>query len=105
MAYDVSKEKELKVKSIKKNNKGEYIQIKRILNEKDNSESIDIRTMYTTEDGEIAPTKKGVRLNSELAVDVIANLFSCLSTEEISDIVSEINSKNLGYNLTYDLAD
>lgn len=103
--YDTSKETELKVKVMKKNNRGEYIQIKRLRNERNKSESIDIRTMYTTEYGELALTKKGIRINSEQVVDVVTSLIECLSKEEIIDIVTELNKRKVGYTLSCDITD
>lgn len=43
-----------------------------------NSDSIDIREHYETEHGELAPTKKGIRFNTENTLDVIRALVKSL---------------------------
>lgn len=55
------------------------------------SDSIDIREYYTNDDGELAPTKKGIRFNAENLPDVIRALASVVEDkEEIKEILGEI---------------
>lgn len=64
--------------------------MKRLIDEKDSIEHIDIRNAYKNEDGEILPTAKGVRFNSEQAVDVAVALINCLSKEEVNELLDRI---------------
>ena len=93
MAYDYSSIKILKTFDLKRDNSKSgryYIQVKRLVDEKDSIEYLDIRNAYKNEDGEILPTAKGVRFNSEQAVDVAVALINCLSKEETDEFLDRI---------------
>lgn len=89
MAYNYANNKEELIKRIKKNERGEYIDIKKITNQK-GAVSIDVRNMYTTDDDEIRPTQKGIRFSSELAGDVIVAMLRAVEKEVLFDIESEV---------------
>ena len=68
----------------KKNEKGDYVVISRTTSDRGIS-NIDIRNFFTTDDGEILPTKKGISINSELICDVLKGIIENLSSEELDD--------------------
>lgn len=74
MAYDSSNEKRTELGKIQKNDRGDYIVITQIDNEKTGNCNIDVRAYYTTDDGELRPTQKGVRFNAELLDEFIQAL-------------------------------
>lgn len=78
---------------LKKNENGEYIKISRVI--QSNSNSIDIRTMYTADDNEIKLTKKGVRFNSELCAEILYNLFKSMNVEEMEEFFSMIDIEDI----------
>lgn len=90
MAYDSSKETQVDVILIKKNNRGDYIRVSRIEPEdKKKLPSIDIRNMYTTDDDEVRPTQKGVRINSEIVPEVFLAMLRAMRYEEVASIREE----------------
>ena len=70
MAYDASKEETKEIGRVKKNDRGEYIIVSLVKNKDTGVESVDARLHYTDDNGEIVPTKKGFRVNAELAGDL-----------------------------------
>ena len=62
-------------------------------------ESIDIRTFYTNDDDELAPTQKGVRFNSEIIPQVVKALLDAMTTEEFADL------EELGYFVSEEIPD
>lgn len=72
---------------IEKNNRGDYIVISRVT--KKNGSGIDIRNFYTSEDGELLPTKKGVLIDSELIAEVLKDIIENLNEDEIADFRDE----------------
>lgn len=73
----------LLVGSIRKNERGDYINVSR--SSYKGKEGIDIRNFYTNANGELAPTQKGVNINSELLGDVMALVLQAMSIEEFLD--------------------
>jgi hypothetical protein len=73
----------LLVGSIKKNERGDYINVSR--SSYKGAEGIDIRNFYTNGEGELAPTQKGVNINSELLGEVMALVLKAMSIEEFLD--------------------
>lgn len=71
------------VGAIKKNDRGDHIAVSR--STYGGSDGIDIRNYYTKEDGEIAPTQKGVKINTELVRDVMALILKAMTPEEFMD--------------------
>lgn len=68
---------------IEKNNRGDYIVISRVT--KKNGSGIDIRNFYTSEDGELLPTKKGVLIDSELMAEVLKDIIDNFNEDEMAD--------------------
>ena len=53
-------------------------------------ESVDIREYYTDEAGELKPSKKGIRLNTEVAADLILSVAKALEVDELSDVIEKL---------------
>ena len=92
MAYDASNEKQVEVGCIDKNTYGDKIMVKRIIpKDKARLESVDVRNMYTSKDGNVYPAKQGgLRMNSELVVEVMTLVYKAMSEEERSDFQNSI---------------
>lgn len=89
MAY--SNNKETVIAEIAKNNRGDFIIVKNIVDAKGN-QSIDIRYHFTNDDDQVLPTKKGVRYSSELALEVIRAQAECLEASDLQDLMEELQS-------------
>ena len=87
MAYNTN-EKRVTVGEIKKNSMGEYIKVDSI--EGKNGNSVDVRTYFTSEDGQILPTKKGVRVNSEQSVDLVKFIVMAMDDAARMDVLSAV---------------
>lgn len=87
MAYNTN-EKRVTVGEIKKNNMGEYIKVDSI--EGKNGNSVDVRTYFTSEEGQILPTKKGVRVNSEQSVDLVKFIVMAMDEAARMDVLSAV---------------
>lgn len=83
MAYNAVPEKELM--RIEKNDKGEFVVIKKI-----GDDTTDIRQYYTADDGEVYPTKKGIRFSNDILRDVILTLCESKGLDE--DTISQIDA-------------
>ena len=86
MAFD----KAVEVGSVKKNTRGEFFKVLKN-EEKSGGNSIDIRVYYTKEDGELAPTKKGVYLNSEVAPEVMYLMFEAMDSSAKEDFIAKMS--------------
>lgn len=72
--------------------RGDEIDIKHVRDKSRNTESIDIRRYYIDDNGELAPTKKGVRVNMELVPDIIKAMAKALDTYELEELSEELKS-------------
>lgn len=90
MAYENEERKDLAV--IKKNNRGDYVIVAKITNKNSGNVSLDIRQFYTDDSDQVVPTKKGIRVNTELAMEVIKAMFKVLEADELMDLQDELNS-------------
>lgn len=90
MAYENEERKDLAV--IKKNNRGDYVVVAKITNKNSGNVSLDIRQFYTDDSDQVIPTKKGIRLNTELAMDVIKAMVKVLEADELMDLQDELNN-------------
>lgn len=87
VAYNADKEEQKEIGLVKKNNRGEYIRVTRIIpKDKNKLESLDIRLMYTADDDTVRPTVRGVRINSEILPEVIALILKGMSQEEREEL-------------------
>ena len=82
MAYDASKESRTVLTMVDKNNHGEKIQVCRVAVTGKDTDFGDVRLMYTTEDGELRPTNKGVRFPVRMAAPLVNGLVGLLTDEE-----------------------
>lgn len=53
-------------------------------------ESVDIREYYTDEAGELKPSKKGIRLSTEVVADLIVHVAKALEVDELSDVIEKL---------------
>lgn len=77
---------------IDKNNRGDYMVVSKITNKNTGTVSADIRQFYTDANGDVAPTRKGTRVNTEILPDVIKALLQLLEPDELEDIGEFIES-------------
>lgn len=87
LAYNSKDEIQEIIGIFDKNSRGDKIRVTRIIKKKSNTIYVDVRNMYTDQDGEIRPTQKGIRLNSEIAVDIICAMLEALGDEAIQDVL------------------
>ena len=90
MAYNANNEICEELVNIKKGNRGDCIIASKITNKNTNNVSIDIRQYYTDDEGELKPTSKGVRFNSELLSDLLGGLAIALETNEMLDLSDKL---------------
>lgn len=86
MAYNNQNQNQVRTCRIKKNDRGDYVDVQRIETQSGNL-YIDIRQMYTTKEDEIKPTQKGVRLNSELVLDLLVGI---LKAADDADLINQL---------------
>lgn len=75
-----------------KNSRGDYIQVSSV---EGKMWSIDIRQMYTTADGEIKPTTKGVRVNEELVVDLLVECVNALPSDLYEELMERLDNADI----------
>lgn len=90
MAY--SNQTEALVGSVSKNNRGDSIKVKRVTSGT-GAQSIDIRTYYTDDNDEEQPTKKGIRLSSELLPEVMKLVIKSMAIEERMDLLEMLDKE------------
>lgn len=72
------------------NSRGDHLNITD-LRAPDGDYRIDIRQMYTGDDGELHHTSKGVRFSREILIDVMTSLIDTMDEDEIEAITSYID--------------
>lgn len=77
MAY--KQQSEQRLLELEHNSAGEYIYVTLV---EGNYKSYDVRTFYTDAGGEIRPTKKGVRMRTEEAVEVLGAIIHSLEDSD-----------------------
>ena len=97
MAYDSSNEIQTVLGTFEKNQRGDKIRVSKIENKKYNSLHIDVRNMYTATDGEArySPKTGGVRLNAEMASEVIVAMLMALDLTEVQDIFEQVQKEKV----------
>lgn len=102
MAYS-AKEKQNEIGLVRKNSRGEYIRVARIIPEDSRKlESLDIRLMYTAEDGSVRPTTKGIRVNSELLPEVVSLIIKGMSHEELAELEVMLSDEGISFTRGYE---
>lgn len=91
MAYNFDDEKRELVASVDKNDRGDSVYVTHIVNSKTSAEWVDIRWMYKDDKDETKPTKKGLRVSTELLPEIIKALMSVLSEEEVAELIDSID--------------
>lgn len=91
MAYNASNEERDTLVSLKKGNRGDMVIANKITNKNTGSVSVDIRQYYTNDEGEVLPTSKGVRFNSENLKEFIKGLVQALESDEVLDLADELS--------------
>lgn len=94
MAYNSNNEVQEVISTLDKNKRGDKIRVTKIINSKYGYVSVDVRNMYTTEDGDVRPTTRGIRFNSEMAPDVIMAMLEALGQDTVQDLLTKV--KELG---------
>ena len=92
MAYNANNEKQEEIAVIQKNNRGDYIVIKKVTNVNSGNVSIDVRNYYTTGEGDVQPTKQGLRINSELLLEAMTAMAKGLEINEIEDLKDALDT-------------
>lgn len=92
MAYNAANEERTELYCERKNNRGDHLVVNKIRNKNTGTESVDIRNYYTNEDGELAPTTKGIRINCENLLDVMTALVKALEPNEAEDLIGEVEA-------------
>ena len=90
MAYNDSSEIKETVGEWEKNSRGDYIRVTNVTPTNGKAGSVDIRNMYTNDDGDIKPTTKGIRVPKGMVGDVVVAMLRCLSASEIEDVADDI---------------
>ena len=57
--------------------------------------AMDIRQMYTTADGEIKPTTKGIRVNEELVVDLLVECVNALPSDLYEELMERLDNADI----------
>lgn len=91
MAYDASKETVEILGMFDKNSRGDKVGVKKITNNNNGNVSLDIRLHFTNDAEEIMPTSKGVRVNAEMAADIIKAALNVLEQDELMNIKDSID--------------
>lgn len=97
MAYNADKEVVTLIGTVDKDEKGNKIDVKKLTSKTSSRVQVDIRTMYTNDDGEVRPTQKGCRFNIEQLAEITGLLASMLSDEE-----KEVLVNSLGYTTSHE---
>ena len=87
MAYNADNEIREDLGLFDKNSRGDKVAVTKITNKKTGNVAYDIRNMYTNDENEIKHTTKGIRLNSELVVEVVKSLLNGLGEDERQDLL------------------
>ena len=93
MAYNAANEERKTLVEVEKNSRGEYVIASLITNKNTGNQSLDIRQYYTNDEDQVCPTSKGVRLSSELALDLIRGLIDALEADELMELGDEIQER------------
>ena len=93
MAYNASNEERKTLVEIEKNSRGEYVIASLITNKSNGNQSLDIRQYYTNDEDQVLPTSKGIRLSSEMALELVKGLIDSLEEDEAYDLYEELANR------------
>jgi hypothetical protein len=91
MAYKSTAETK-EVLRLEKNDRGEYIVISSI-SEKEGGSTVDVRQYYTDKEGEVRPTQKGVRFNSEQSTEVVFAMVKAMDDGAREDFFNKLSEE------------
>lgn len=81
---------ETKGKVAQTKNKQDYIVVQRIDPLREGATPyVDVRMFFTNSDGELRPTKRGVRIYEDILVDVVTAILSALTQEELKVVLKK----------------
>lgn len=80
------------IKDIEKGNRGDVIRVSKVTNKTNGTISCDVR-MYYKDEGELKPTKKGVRVNAESAYELVEALVNFLEVDELENLATVVADK------------
>lgn len=89
MAYSADKYEEKEEAKVEFNN-GNSIIVKSVVTKDSGAVAVDIRRNYTDDNGEVKPTSKGIRINSDNIGDIIVGVYKALPIEALYDIQGEL---------------
>ena len=92
MAYNQDNETREELLSLQKDNRGNYIKVAMIQKNGKDTRTLDIREFWTNDDDEICPTKKGIRIKDEFALDTITAMLKILEYDELEDLKTSIEN-------------
>ena len=93
MAYNQDNETRTQLLEIQKDNRGNYLRVAMIQKNGSDNRSLDIREFWTSDNDEILPTKKGVRIKDEQAVEIVKAMLEILEVDELEDVANTIAMK------------
>ena len=86
MAYNASNEVQEEIVRLQKNQRGDYLVVKKVTNKNSGNVSVDVRNYYTNDNDEVLPTSKGIRINSEMLLETMMAMAKCLEIVEVEDL-------------------
>ena len=86
MAYNAANEVQEEIVRLQKNQRGDYLVVKKVTNKNSGNISVDVRNYYTNDEGEVMPTSKGIRINSEMLLETMMAMVKCLEIVEVEDL-------------------
>lgn len=93
MGYNASYDIKEVIDTFDKNSRGDKIRVSKVTNQGKNTVKVDVREMYTDLSGELQYGKVGIRLDSEIASDVIVAMLKALGQDTLQDILSRVTSE------------
>lgn len=91
MAYNKDNYESEVILDVEKNQRGDHIIVSKMTTKSTGSVAIDARNYYTNSDGEVLPTSKGIRVNTEQVPDIIVAMAKGLEITDIEDIIDELS--------------
>lgn len=91
MAYDASNEIKKDLAVLDKNERGDKVMVTRVdYKDKDRASTFDIRAAYTKEDGSVCPTAKGIRISTDMTIDIIVALVKGMDESSRDDLMEKL---------------
>lgn len=91
MAYNKDNYESEVILDVEKNRRGDHIIVSKVTTKSTGSVAVDVRNCYTNDAGEVISTSKGIRMNTELAPDIIVAMAKTLEITDIEDIIDKLS--------------